>query len=344
MEMFRHDTDTALALVATVVDPLIDPVPPEWDAFVANEGLLPMWCGTLLRIAAWCAAAPVSMVLVRDDDTPRALFHVRHLGLGNPARFARPGRTVPFNLAECRTAPMAMGAGLAFAAGMTATDRAAAVRVFERALRRRGTAAIGYRELHTDDIAAVPTTRRLRLRLSPTMIVRNEWPDPQSYTAGLPGKWRSQLKKITATVDADPGLRVALVDTVDPADAAWLAEEVRRRHVSRAVPRPPVPAAYFEALATQPGIQFLTYRDAGGRLLAYSAVHDNGRQLLLICWGSRSGADGRRRNLYFDQYRRLIDLMISRQRQQLVLGKGMQEIKTRYGARPTPLWAVIGPR
>jgi hypothetical protein len=344
MEMFRHDTDTAVDLAATIVDPLTDPVPPEWDAFVSNEGLPAMWRGALLRTAAWCAATPVTMVLVHDGDAPLALFHVRHLGVGNPARFARPGRTVPVNLAECRTAPVAMGAGMAFAAGTSGTERAATVRAFERALRRRGTAAIGYRELRTDDLAAVPTAWRLRLRLSPTMVVHNEWSDPQSYRGGLAAKWRSQLKKITATVDDDPGLRLALAATVEPADAAWLAEQVRRRHVSRAVPRPPVPAVYFEALAAQPGIEFLTYRDAGGRLIAYSAVHDDGRQLLLICWGSRSRTDGGRVNLYFDQYQRLIDLMITRRRERLVLGKGMQEIKARYGARPTPLWAVVGPR
>jgi hypothetical protein len=201
-------------------------------------------------------------------------------------------------MTECRTTPVAMGPRLAFAAGTGPAERAEAVRVFERAMRRRtgpGGLAVAYRELAPSHLPVVPATRRVRLRLAPTMVLHNEWSDLDGYLGALAGKWRSQLRKIHHTIRTDPTITVELVDTVPPDEAGWLAEVVRARHISRAIPRPPLPARYLGQFAALPESRFLTYRDASGR-------------------------------------------------QRLVLGKGMEQVKARYRARPEPLWGVVGLR
>jgi hypothetical protein len=334
-------------MIATIVDPLVDPVPAAWDGFVARAGLLPLWGSQLLRTAAWCTQTPSSMVLVHEpgDATPVALFHARHLGLVRPTRFLRPGRTPALSMTECRTTPAAMGAGIAFAAGAGAAERAEAVRAFEAAIRKRtgaGGLAVAYRELPPAYLPSVPTSHRIRLRLGPTMVLHNAWSDLDKYLGTLPGKWRSQLRKIHHTIESDPTLRIEFVDTLDSAEACWLAELVRRRHISAKIPRPPLPARYFAQFAALPASRFLTYRDAGGKLLAYSAILAHGDTMVLVWWGSLEQVDGGRPNLYFDQYLRLVRLLIQSGRQRVVLGKGMEHIKARYGARPEPLWGVVG--
>jgi hypothetical protein len=337
-----------MSLIATVVDPLREPAPAGWDRFVVTHQLLPAWEPSLLRAADWSAQPASSMVAVHEPQgaDPVAIFHARHLGPVNPARFATPGRVPRVCLTECRTAPVPMEAGMAFAAGTGPADRTEAVRAFERALGRRtgpGGRAIAYRNLQDWQLAVVPTAGRLRIQLSPRMVLRNEWPDLASYLASLPGKWRSQLKRIHETVSTDPAVRVGWSDPVDPAQACWLAEVVRRRHASRLVPRPPLPAGYFERLGRLPGTRFLAYRDERG-VAGFSAAYDNGTDLLLIWWGSREATDGRRRNLYFDQYYRLIELMIATGRRRLILGSGMERLKRRYGAQAEQRWGVVGVR
>jgi hypothetical protein len=332
-----------MGLTATVIDPLAEPVPAAWDAFVAAERLLPLWRSALVRTADWCARSPSSMVLVQEAGSAAtvALFHTRHTAPGRSGRFVRPGRSRTLSMTDCRAVPQVTGPGMAFAAGTTEPDRRAAIRVFERAMRRAGGVAVAYRDLPPAALAVVPTRGRVKLRLSANMVLRNEWADFDGYLATLPRKWRSQLKAIRAALGQE-GVRVALAESIDAAEASWLAEVVRARHLPRLLPGPPMPTCYFAHLADLPGSRFLTYRDPDGRLLAFTAVHDSGTDLLLMCWGSRSRTEGGHRNLYFDQYLRMVELMIGTGRRRMVLGKGLPDIKARYGAHPEPLWGVVG--
>ncbi|GAA0909617.1 hypothetical protein GCM10009558_111960 [Virgisporangium aurantiacum] len=177
--------------------------------------------------------------------------------------------------------------------------------------------------------------------LAPRMSIANGWGDVDGYLRSLNPKWRSQLAKIRRTVAADPDVRCAVEARVDAAEAAWLLETVRARYAGRWA-RPPVPARYLDLLMDRPDVSVLAYRNAAGRLLGYSLVHDDGERLLLILWGARRDTDGGRRDLYFDQYLRLVEWMIRDGRRNLVLGKGMAGIKARYGAEPVPLWGLAG--
>jgi hypothetical protein len=325
-----------MTLTATVADPLTDPVPRAWDAAVAAWRLSPLWTSAVVTAADWCAPARSSLVVVGDaGGAPVALFHARHHG-GPQLRYAGPGRPPWTAVTECRLVPGMLEAGLAFAPSSGAAERAEAVRVFERAVRGP---AIAYRELAGHHLAAVPAARRRRLLLSPAMVLDNAWPDLGAYLATLSPKWRARLRKIHDGLRADPGTTVALGDTIDAAEAAWLAELARRRHATRLVRRPPLPAVYFERLAALAGSRFLTYRGGDGRLRAFTAAVDTGEELLLVNWGSRGAAD-----LYLDQYRHWIELMITTGRRRMVLGKGLEQLKARYGARPEPRWGLLGLR
>jgi hypothetical protein len=346
--MCRLLSSAGMSLAATVANPLTDPVPPGWDEFVATQQLPPVWRSSLVRTADWCAQAASSMVVVYDAGSsgPVALFHARHVGPARVDRFVRPGRLPLAGLTECRINPNVCP-GLAFSDALDDRDRTEACRVFERAVRRhtRGHRfAFAYRYVWDSQLAVIPPAGRLRLRLAPGMVLHNEWPDRASYAASLPRKWRSQLRKIHETISSDAGLRVEIVDTVEANEACWLADVVRRRHLPRAVPRPPWPARYFQQLAELPGTGFLTYRDARGRLIGCLLFHDDGRDLVLFWWGVRAGQGGQRRNLYFDSYFRMVQLMLDRGRQRMILGSGMEEIKARYGARPEARWGLVGLR
>jgi hypothetical protein len=329
-----------------VADPLTDPVPPGWDEFVTAQRLPPVWRSSLLRTAAWCARAASSMVSVHETggSQPIALFHARHAGLARLDRFVQPRRVPLAGLSECRIYPN-VTPGLAFSDALDDRDRAEACRVFERALRRQigwRWPVLAYRYVWGQHLDVVPAAGRLRLRLSPGMVLDNQWPDMASYLASLPRKWRSQLRKIQATVRDDADLRMEVTTTVDADEACWLVDVVRRRHATRLARRPPWPAAYVRQLAQLSGTRFITYRDATDRLVGSLVFYDDGRDLMLFWWGTRGEKDGWRRDIYFDQYVQLVALMLSLGRSRLLLGAGMEEIKSRYGARPEPRWGLVG--
>lgn len=337
-----------MSLVARVADPLVDPPPEGWDEFVAGHGLLPAWDSDLLRRSDWCARSPSSMVLVRDSGsgTPVAAFHARHLGPSRSGRFARPGRVPVVSLTECRAAPL-MGTGVGFATGLSQRDRTEAVRAFEQAIHRRvgpGGRGIAYRHLAADELAVIPRTGRLQVRLTPDMVMENQWPDLASYLAALPREPRRQLKKVRRRVDADASIVVERTTTIDPAEACWLAHAVRWRHRSRGTPAPPSPAGYFERFSQLPGAGFLTYRTAGGRLLGFVTMYDTGTELLAGIWGRRELTDGGRRDLYFDLYLRQVEWLVSSGRQRLRFGRGVADIKARFGARTEERWGLLGIR
>jgi uncharacterized protein len=335
-----------MSLVATVVDPVTEPMPARWDPFVAEHRLPPVWDSELLRLAAWCDRAPATAVLVSEATSaqPVAAFYVRHPGPASPRRFVRPGRMPAVTIAECRAVPW-HGAGMVFAAPADERDRREAVRIFERALRRRvgpGGLLIAYRGLPVEYLRLVMRPGRLQLPPSSHMVLYNKWPDLPGYLAALGRGTRKSLRKLSRSVDEDHCVQVDLAGRVDAADACWLTELVRRRHLPRRFLPPPRPVRYFDRYGRLPGAWCITYRDPQARLLAFAAGHDNGEDLFSGPWGLRSLADGGRRDLYFDIHLRLVALMLHTGRQRLLLGAGMHEIKARYGAVAEPRWAVVG--
>lgn len=328
---------------AVLVDPLVDVIPPQWDEFVATQGCSTLWRSRLLAVAAWCGQSPTLMAVVLDGERPVALLHGRFLGPQDPRRFQRPGALPPVGLFECRLHP-ASTTGYRFAADLDEAGKAEVVRVFERAARARFGLRLGgfcYRHVEPDTVAALRRRTRVTLDVAPDLVINNEWADIDAYLKSLPPKWRSQLRKIHATVLADPTVRGGLVDSVPVDQATQLLTTVRHRHQRRGWIKPPMPSAYVELLNADPDTRFLAYF-SGDDLLAMSTVHDDGSELLMTYWGNRDRTEGGRQNLYFDHYLRLVEEMITLGRGSLRPGKGMVQIKTRFGATPEPRFLVAG--
>ncbi|SEQ95615.1 hypothetical protein [Actinokineospora terrae] len=324
-----------------LVDPLTEVVDPGWDRFAADQGACVLWHADPLTTAAWAGQTATVMAVVRDGTDVAALFHARLHGPQDYRRFHRSGSVPPVGFVECRLSPASL-AGHLFATGLDASGRRAAVEAFERAVRSRyRVAGFCYRHVESGDVPAVDRGSRRVLAVSPDTVLTAEWSNVDGYLAQLPPKWRSQLRKIRATVRSAPGVRRALVDQVPPPDAARLVNLVRFKHQRRGVVRTPIPEHYFEHLNADPGTRFSTYRDDRG-LLALSTVHDNGTDLTMSYWGIRDRVDGGLPNLYFDHYVDLVEHTIGLGRATLRPGKGMARIKERFGARPVANHLVVG--
>lgn len=324
-----------MSLRVELADPLSEGPPDGWDRFVTDAGWGGLWHFDVLRSLAGAAQAPTLLALVADaSGHPWAAFHARHLGLpGSPLTFAAPGRWPWTGLVECRHQPSASLPGHVFAAGLDERGRAEASAAFAAALRRRLRArytALVHRTLSASDLRSI--SGPLTLKVKPHLAIEIAWPDFDGYLASLPGDRRREMRRSRRAIDED--VTVNWEPGVDPRDAARLAETVRRRHRSRRHIAPPVPERYFVLLGQAPEVHFLTYRDHRAALLGFVAVHDTGTRLISLLWGAPDHTEGGRPGLYFDLYPRLVERAIQLGRTTLDLGKGLPEVKTRYGATP----------
>lgn len=331
-----------------LVDPLVEAVPPEWDGLVEKAGLPAVWRADVLRALAWCVQHPTVLGVVIDPvDGPVALFHGRALGLPADLRrfVALPARR-SLGLLECRLPPTYSLPGHAFADGLDEAGRAGAVSAFERAVRRRlGAATLGvaFRQVSPADLEAF-RPGRMSLAVVPEIVLANRWDDLEGYFAALSPNQRSALRRLRRRVRADETVRVGWEPAIDPAEASRLANAVRRKHRSRHFLSAPIPAPYFAALADAASADYLTYREPGGRLLAYAMLLDDGADLFSTIWGSRDLRDGGRRDLYFDQIPEMVDRMIRTGRRRILLGKGMNDVKLRLGGTESALYLVASVR
>lgn len=335
-------------LEVTIADPVADGVPAVWDDTAGAWGLPVWWRSALLVDAAWNSNVPVWLAVVADaGGSVHGLFVVRHLGPAGHGRFAAGRRPPLVGIAEVKLVPMGAQSGIALAPGLGADDTAAAVRALERALRRRlgpRLTGVAYRHVDAGVVEALRLAGHARtLSSTADMTLANPGTGRAGYLATLPPKWRSQLKKIHARISAGAdangrAVTASVDDAVGGAEASVVIDVVRRRHHEWFLVRPPIAASYLDLLGELPGTRFVTYRDDRGRLLALSTVHEEGDGLALTWWGS----SGESRDLYFDQFLRLAHLMIDEDRAFLRMGKGMNDIKARYGARPQPQWTVVG--
>lgn len=337
-----------MTLDVVLSDPLREPVPASWDGFAGAQRLSSLWHSSLLRTAAWSAQAPTLMSVVSGAGEPLGVFHARLLGPpGSPARFWSPGARPAAVLAECRLQPVGSFPGYALASHLGPRERGAVTGAFERAVRRRlGVRALGvaYRHVTADDLPLLRRPGRVSLRVEPEMIVENRWADLAGYLAALPSRRRQDLRRNRQRMEHDTALQVRVEERLPVPEAARLLEAVRARHRRALVISPPIPVPYLELLSEAADTRFVTYCADGGRLLAFVTVHDDGDELIGGYWGALDPAEGGRRDVYFDALLRLVELMLKQGRRRLRLGKGMAEIKARYGALPSARYAVAGRR
>ncbi len=324
---------------AEIIDPTVESVPADWEVFRKQEGLIAAWQAEALTAVAWCATRPVYLGIVHHGGRVAGLFSGDVAGVPpTRGRYAEPGSLPPAGWFDCRLL-IGFTSGFAFAGELAPADRSAVVAAFEKALRRRlGRRCLGvaYRQITAELLPAVGRRFRPRIATAPNTLLPNRWPDLAGYFADLPRDRRRRLRRIHA--EASERTRVlAGVGDIDPVQASALAHATVRKHGHLA---PPLPARYFEALSGEDGVRYFGHLDQE-RLLAFDLTFDDGRRLVTTVTGSLEVRDGGRRDLYFDLYLREIDYMITHGREGCEFGKGMAELKQRFGCELIPQSTVI---
>lgn len=323
---------------AEIIDPTAEPVPADWEIFRKHEGLPAAWQADALTALAWCARRPVYLGVVRDGGQVAGLFVGDVAGVrSRRGEYAEPGSTPLAGWFECRLL-CGFTSGFALAAPLRPDGQAAVMAAFEKALRRRlGQRCLGilYRQVTNEMLPMVRRRFRPRIPTAPNTLLLNCWSDMQEYYADLPRDRRRRLRRTHA--EAAEHTRPFGTDEIDPVQASLLAQLTRRKHGDLV---PPIPPRYFGALNGTDGVRYIGHRD-GQRLLAFDLVFDDGDRLVTTVTGSLEAGDGGRRGLYFDLYLQEIEYMISNGRSGCEFGKGMVELKQRFGCVLVPQSAVI---
>ncbi len=326
---------------AVVVDPLREALPSTWSDLVKGAGFSVLWDAGLLASLAWFARHPSLMAVVTDDGTPCALFCARHRGPLPPRRFGDPaGRRLP-GIVECHLLPFVTTPGFAFHPELDVAGRAAAVTAFERAVAARlGLRCAGfvYRQV-TEEERPVFEGRIIRAG-EPDAVIDNRWDSVEEYLRDLPRHDRKRLRRLDRMVQEDPEVTTGVETSIDGVEASRLFNVVQYRHRPRFATPVPVPPLYYDLMSGRSGVGYYTYRTPASDLIAYGLLIDDGRVLRCHGWGTRAPADGGRPLLYFDHFLRQAYHLIEEGREQMIMGKAMFDVKRRFGARLSPLYAV----
>ncbi|MFI7536490.1 hypothetical protein [Streptosporangium sp. NPDC049376] len=323
---------------AEIIDPTTEPVPADWEIFRKQEGLIAAWQVRALTAIAWCSTSPVYLGVVRQGGQVVCLFTGSAGGPSRRRGYAEPGSMPPVGWFDCHL-PVGFTGGFAFAADLSVAERAEAAAAFEKAVRRRlGRRCLGvlYRQVTAETMPVFGRRFRPRITTAPNTLLRNRWASLDDYFADLPRDRRRRLLRIHT--EASERTRVLRGTCgIDAARASALACATVRKHSPYA---PPLPVRYFEALGGEEGVRYFGHLD-GDRLLSFDLTFDDGRRLVTTVNGSLDVRDGGRRDLYFDLYLREIDYMISHGREGCEFGKGMAELKQRFGSELVPQSLVI---
>ncbi|MFF9588975.1 hypothetical protein ACF1FX_07040 [Streptomyces sp. NPDC014646] len=326
---------------AEIFTPGEEPAPDGWDAFVRAQKGCALWEESLLEAAAWGSLRPLRAGLVRDAGEPVAAF-CGLLGLLPPTRrFAVPGRPRLPGWFQTHL-PNSFSRGRMYAVELGPAARTAALRTFERALRRRlGVRCLGvlHLDVKRDELAEIPGTFTVRRATAPCSVLHNRWDSMDAYFAGLPRTRRRRLAALYERIGGDPGLATGRVTAVDPVRASRLDQLTRMKHTRRPGATAPLLPVYFERLNSHPGAAYFAHRErASGRLLSLDLVLD-----VPAGWATTvTGSDGTR-DLYLDLYLREIDRMIGAGVPAVELGPGMRALKESFGAVAVPRNAVAVP-
>ncbi|WP_335934369.1 hypothetical protein [Streptomyces sp. PTD5-9] len=326
---------------AEIFTPGEEPAPDGWDDFVRSVNGCALWEEPLLEAAAWGSRRPLRAGLVRDRGEPVGAF-CGHLGLLSPARrFAAPGRPRLPGWFQTHL-PNSFSRGRTYAAGLDPAARAAALRAFGRALRRRlGAGCLGvlHLDVERDELDEIRGLFTVRRSTAPCSVLHNRWDSMDAYFAGLPRTRRRRLAALHERIGGDPGLTAAHETAVDPVRASRLDQLTRMKHTRRPGTAAPLLPVWFERLNSHAGAAYFTHRErASGRLLSFDLVLD-----VPGGWATTvTGSDGTR-DLYLDLYLREIDRMIRTGTPAIQLGPGMRDLKASFGADAVPRHAVAVP-
>lgn len=328
-------------------DPRFEAVPFEWEKFLRNEGASAAWDAGALAAVAWTSLRTVLLGMVFHDGQAVALFCGDFGAVRRRRAVYSPTGGPPRAGVYFSRILMGFDEGFLFAAHLDHAGRVAARESFERALRARlGRRCLGvvYQNVSSANLPAMRTGTRLCRPVAPNTVLVNRWQSMADYFAGLPRDRRRRFLSTYRAVDAAADLRVLpAIPAVDPVEASRLEQLTRLKHRSPGEVLVPLPALYFERLNHRDGVRYFAHTAPDtGALLSFDLTFEHAGGLVTTVTGSASGA-GTGRGLYWDLYLREIEYAIERDVPRLEFGKGLVELKARFGCVTVPQYAVAAP-
>lgn len=334
-------------------DPRVDPPPEGWAAFRARC-LPPVWDHELLRREAWLAKNPPVLAVVRSGSAIVGALSVMVCRSWRAADFGplSAGRLRP-RWAEVYLPLLSGYPAAVFDDGFT--ERRAAIREFERALREYvgpGLLGVVYRAMNPDLVPALDGRGRVTREIDPTAVLVNRYSTVDDWVATLAPEVRRYLDADVATeaafgrADVDPRELAVLLNAhrARQDDRAWAGGQRSRIGGLHLDTRSPVAPAYLEALVRRPDVLTRTYRDDAGRLIGFHTMLDHPGGAAVHHWAALPSAAGGRKGLYVDCYARCVAHMIAEGRPELTAGRAMLPEKTALGFGTRSLFSVAVPR
>jgi hypothetical protein len=325
-------------ITVDVLDPAVDPQPPDWASFVAVQRLYAPWDYGLLALESAGGPNPVLLVTVRRDGALVAALTVLDVRRGP--------RWVEVFHQWISGEP-----GWVFVDGLDPSERREILRSAERALcRHAGRTCLGlvYRYVPTADVALVAGFGRLVRPCPGTAVLDNTFAGTDDWLATLSSNRRASLRRRRRRFADDPTLVARFDAARDDLDGAELAAMLRAHQAKFGRQwhdsRNPVTAEYLSALVARPDVRTMTYHDANGPLVAFSNLLDHPARLIAQHWATRPVGAGGRKDLYFDLNMSLVAYLIETRAASLSVGRGMPELKVQLGFTIRPLRLVVVPR
>lgn len=329
-------------------DPRHDPEPAFWDAWRCGAGLWANWGWLPMRAGSWHSRSPLLVaVLRRPSEAGVAGVVCASVQDAVPRSRFCPARGLPRIGFLVVAAPQNAGQpGWHFDTDEPG-ERATMFRAYVRAARRElGAAALGilWRQMGPDHVAALPHRLLVRPTL-PVCVIDTPFRDHTEWLATLRSGRRRDLQRMARILAQDTDLVVAsgrAGEVVTAAEVTRMARLNFDRHPTARAERTTGLRAYAwnRALLDRDDVDAIVYRDGGAKLLGVALILKHRTCPVVMSWGAEPIEDGGRRYLYFDMYRHLIDWAAAAGAHEVVLGKGLTEIKTDLGGQPRPQFAV----
>jgi hypothetical protein len=341
-------------LSVRIHDPRTDTEPAGWREFRRRHGLHPVWDYALLRVECWVVRHPPLLAVVTDGGSVLAGICVllcrpwRELRYAPPPGAWRPPG--PMWAEVCQ--PWTSGhPGIVVAPGVELAQLRAVLRAFERQLlHHTGPAVLGllYRAVGADLLPALDGRARLVRQVDSVAVLRNDFADEEAWLATLSKGRRSGLRKQGRRLESGPPLLIRGGPGRADLAGSELARLLNRHRASFGTPaldtRTQLSGAYLEHLVRDPDVHTLTYHDDEGRLLALNTILDHPRLPIKQHWAALPVAEGGRKDLFFDSYRRAVRFMVRTGRPELSAGRAPHEVKRSLGFRTRPVYGVAVPR
>lgn len=323
-------------------DPRVDPEPPEWSPYVRENGLAPQWSYDLVAAASAEGRSPSVLAMLRDGTKVSGVISAVVSGAppgGRRQGYPRAG-IVDVRLPGSRNT----------AWHLTEPGRED-FRVFERAAYKRfgpGIRGLVYRAVPGDQLGALGGRGRLVRPSTPSTRMELPWSSLDEWLATRSRSRRQDLRRITRKLRADPDLRIDFGfrrTDLDPAEVTRLVRRHQQRLAGRFGARwQGLAVSYVARLLDRDDVGLVTYHDAGGRLLAFGMLLDNGDWPVIHWWAALAAEEGGRLNLYFDHYVRFLEWCIAQGRRGVDGGRGLAHVKGSLGFEPVPMNLLVAPR